>query len=262
VRLTARFNRLVVLFLLSWTVDAAAAGSFILTKSADTTTVTAVGQTINYTFHLTNNTATFFDAVVNDSQAPPAGQIGTGQICIIPMHPSTQAICTASYTVTAADLANCQIQDTATATGEFTIGSTTTIYATSNPSTVTVGVVTAPTITSAGGTTFFVGIAGSFTLTTTSCSPVTIAETGGLPAGVTWTDNGDGTATLSGKPGPGTAGQYPITIGANNGMGSTQTFTLRVAEPAVGAPALQRWMLLLLGALVATVAFVQWRRAR
>ena len=41
-----------------------------------------------------------------------------------------------------------------------------------------------------------------------------ITETGALPSGVTFTDNGDGTATLAGTPAAGTAGSYPITITA------------------------------------------------
>ena len=47
-----------------------------------------------------------------------------------------------------------------------------------------------------------------------------LSESGALPAGVTFTDNGDGTATLGGTPGAGTAGSYPITITASNGVGS------------------------------------------
>ena len=47
-------------------------------------------------------------------------------------------------------------------------------------------------------------------------------------------DNGDGTATLSGSPDPDTAGSYPVTLTAHNGVGSdaTQTFTLTVDDPS------------------------------
>jgi hypothetical protein len=44
-----------------------------------------------------------------------------------------------------------------------------------------------------------------------------------------FTDNGDGTATLSGTPAAGTIGTYPLTIMATNAAGSTvQSFTLTV----------------------------------
>ena len=51
---------------------------------------------------------------------------------------------------------------------------------------------------------------------------------------MTFTDNGDGTATLSGTPAAGTGGTYPITITATNGVSpdATQTFTLTVDQAA------------------------------
>ena len=47
------------------------------------------------------------------------------------------------------------------------------------------------------------------------------------PAGVTFVDNGNGTATLSGTPAAGTGGVYSITITAANGVSpdATQSFT-------------------------------------
>ena len=66
----------------------------------------------------------------------------------------------------------------------------------------------APQITSAASATFTPGIAGTFTVTATGTPVVTLTETGALPAGVTFVDNGDGTATLSGAPAPGTTADY------------------------------------------------------
>ena len=66
--------------------------------------------------------------------------------------------------------------------------------------TLTVNQATRPAITSATSTTFTVGTAGSFTVTTTGFPTPTLSETGALPSGVTFTDNGNGTATLSGTP--------------------------------------------------------------
>ena len=53
---------------------------------------------------------------------------------------------------------------------------------------------------------------------------------------MTFTDNGDGTATLAGTPAASSRGSYPITINATNGVSpdASQTFTLTVnAAPAI-----------------------------
>ena len=91
---------------------------------------------------------------------------------------------------------------------------------------------TAPTITSAASTTFTIGVAGSFTVTTTGVPTPTISDGGAtLPSGVTFTDNGDGTGTLSGTPAAATNGSYAITFTAANGNlpNAVQSFTLTVA---------------------------------
>jgi hypothetical protein len=91
-----------------------------------------------------------------------------------------------------------------------------------------------PTIASASSATFTVGQAGSFTVTTGPDYPTatTLTESGSLPSGVTFTDNGNGTATLAGTPAAGTVGHYTLTITAANGVApnATQTFTLNNAE--------------------------------
>lgn len=89
-------------------------------------------------------------------------------------------------------------------------------------------------ITSAAGTTFVVGSAGNFSVTTTGTPNPAISFTGTLPAGVTLT--GNGTATLSGTPAAGTGGTYPIAITASNGGSgnATQNFVLTVNQaPAI-----------------------------
>ena len=86
----------------------------------------------------------------------------------------------------------------------------------------------APTITSANNTTFVVGTPGSFTVTTSGFPLSSLSESGPLPSGVTFVDNGDGTATLAGTPDAGSGGVYSFTITATNGVApdATQTFTL------------------------------------
>src|SRR5205823_202678 len=93
----------------------------------------------------------------------------------------------------------------------------------------------APAITSAAATTFTVGTPGSFTVTTTGfpAAALSVPSTV-LPRCVTFTDNGDGTATLAGTPANLGAGPYTFgfTITASNGVGSdaTQPFTLTVDQ--------------------------------
>jgi VCBS repeat-containing protein len=95
----------------------------------------------------------------------------------------------------------------------------------------------APAITSANNVTFKVGVAGTFSVTTTGFpTAVALSETGSLPANVTFTDNGNGTATLAGTPAAATGGTYPIIITGNNGVtpNATQNFTLTVQQaPAI-----------------------------
>ena len=71
-------------------------------------------------------------------------------------------------------------------------------------------------------------------MTTTGFPTSALTETGALPTGVTFVDNGDGTATLAGTPAAGTGGTYPLTITAANGVvpDATQSFTLTVATQA------------------------------
>ena len=73
-------------------------------------------------------------------------------------------------------------------------------------------------------------------MTTTGFPIPALSETGALPTGVTFVDNGDGTATLAGTPAAGTGGTYALTITAANGVlpDATQTFTLTVDQaPAI-----------------------------
>ena len=87
--------------------------------------------------------------------------------------------------------------------------------------------------TSAATTTFTAGQANTFTVTTAGAPPGTaITHTGALPAGVTFADQGDGTATLAGTPEPDAAGAYPLTLTASNtiGLAATQAFTLTVSS--------------------------------
>jgi VCBS repeat-containing protein len=92
----------------------------------------------------------------------------------------------------------------------------------------------APSITSANNATF-ASATGSFTVTTAglpSGAAMVISESGALPAGIVFSDNHDGTATIHGSA-PHLGGIYPFTIRANNGIApnATQNFTLTLTEP-------------------------------
>ena len=67
--------------------------------------------------------------------------------------------------------------------------------------------------------TFSVGSAATFTISATGSPKPALTETGALPSGVTFTDNGNGTATLAGT--PTSAGGYNFTITASNGVAPT-----------------------------------------
>jgi hypothetical protein len=90
---------------------------------------------------------------------------------------------------------------------------------------------TPPSITSAVGTTFTAGVHGSFTVTTSGTPTPSLSATG-VPNGITFTDNGNGTATIAGT--LTVANSYPFTITAQNGVppNATQLFNLTVIANA------------------------------
>jgi hypothetical protein len=112
---------------------------------------------------------------------------------------------------------------------------------------LTIDVNTPPSFTNAATATFTVGtLATPFTITANNgfpATPVTITQSGfplkladnTTSSGLTFTDNGDGTATISGTPVTGTAGTYTVTLTANNGVtpNGMQTFTLNIDGPPV-----------------------------
>jgi PKD repeat protein len=85
----------------------------------------------------------------------------------------------------------------------------------------------APAITSAATAAATHGKPYAFTFTSIGYPAASVTHTGTV-AGLTYTNNGNGTATLTGT--PKTAGTYVLTITAKNAIGSTtQTFTLTVS---------------------------------
>jgi hypothetical protein len=89
--------------------------------------------------------------------------------------------------------------------------------------------VLAPMFRSDDNATFTAGAAGTFTVTATGFPTPTLSKVGALPAGVSFVDNGDGTATLAGTPAPNAGGTYNLTItAANSAATRVQNFVLNV----------------------------------
>ena len=88
----------------------------------------------------------------------------------------------------------------------------------------------APSITTLPSATMTVGSSSSYAIYASGSPTPKFSETGGLPSGVSFSDNHDGTATFSGTPASAGAGTYTISVTASNGVGkpSTQVFTLTV----------------------------------
>jgi hypothetical protein len=92
-------------------------------------------------------------------------------------------------------------------------------------------VVQPPAFVSRGSARFLVGQAGAFTITTTGFPAAALSAGGGpLPRGISFVDNHNGTATLSGRP---AAGTYLFALLATDAFGrqAAQTFTLSVVQP-------------------------------
>jgi hypothetical protein len=117
----------------------------------------------------------------------------------------------------------------ATATQEFTITVAAAAGAENN----------APSFTSTPGEAATAGTAYSYSITTADPDEAdtrTITSTAALPAWLTLTDNGDGTATLAGTPAAADVGSVPVALQVADAGGATaaQTFTITVAAASGG----------------------------
>jgi hypothetical protein len=98
---------------------------------------------------------------------------------------------------------------------------------------LTTPVPVAPKVTSLNAAKFKVGTAGTFNVKATGFPTPTLSIDEALPAGLTFTDHGDGTGALAGTPAAGTAGVYPVTVRASNSKGTaTQTLTININQLA------------------------------
>ena len=92
--------------------------------------------------------------------------------------------------------------------------------------------------TSSNNTAFVVGTPASFVVTTSYWPTPSLTLSGTLPNGITFTDNGNGTGTLSGTPALGANGTFHLTSTASDTVfpNVLQALTLTV-YPAGGSPA-------------------------
>ena len=158
-----------------------------IVKTANPTVVSAAGQTIGYSFLVTNTGTTALTSVtVTDTQTAPSLDSSLSAISC----PSTTLAagayetCTATYTVTAADIANGSVNDSATATGTPPSGAP----VSSSPSAASVDVVGLTVVKSS--TTADISTVGqqvpySFLVTntgTTALTSVTVTDTQTAPS--------------------------------------------------------------------------------
>ena len=94
-------------------------------KSSSTQDIQSVGQVVPYEFVVTNTGTTTLSAIsVNDTQSAPSLDTSLSSISCpsSTLAAGDHETCTADYTVTAADLANGSVADSATASGTPPVG--------------------------------------------------------------------------------------------------------------------------------------------
>ncbi len=224
----------------------------IATDLAGNTTTTTVHYTV------TPGAAATITATAGDGQAAKVGTTFTtalaATVADADANPVPAAVVT--WTVTSGSATFPGGQATATATtdangmataADLTAGPTggpVTVQASTpgvaDPATYQLTVQQPPAITSDDTVAFTEGRPGTFTITTTGYPIPAITATSAVPDGLTLTDNGDGTATITGTPAAGTAGSYRITIDVENGVTDptqTLTLTIRAADTTPRTPA-------------------------
>ncbi|MFJ5071158.1 LPXTG cell wall anchor domain-containing protein, partial [Kitasatospora sp. NPDC088556] len=170
------------------------APALTIVKSASPTTVSTVGQVVDYSFLVTNTgNVTLTNVTVNETAfsgtgTPPVITCPAGAASLAP---GASVTCTASYTVTQADLNAGSITDTATATGTPPTGppvtsppSSATVTATSNPALTIVKSVDATELTAVGQVlhySFLVTNTGNVTLTNVTVNETAFSGSGTAP---------------------------------------------------------------------------------
>ena len=218
----------------SVTIPATQGPAITLTKSATETSYDAVGQTIHYSYLVTNTGNVTLDPV---SVTDPMTNLSAISCPATSLAPSIAETCTATYSTTQGDLNAGSIHNTATASGTPPIGSP----VTSSPSSVTVPVArptfaihktaTPSIVTTVGQTiidTFVVTNTGNVTLTRVGVDDIQAAPAGPLTTGPTCISLASPSATCSGGLTTLTPGQVATFTG---------TYTVTQADLAAGSVA-------------------------
>ncbi|WP_435204999.1 DUF7507 domain-containing protein [Micromonospora sp. bgisy143] len=223
------------------------AAAVTVVKSSATTSITLVGQQVAYRYLVANTgEATLTNVAITDVPTPPSSKANLGPISCphTTLAPSQTTTCTATYTVTQADLEKHGIIGTATARATPQ-GTTTTV--TSPPSTLTIpepGLTAALTVTSSSTTTalntvgqkvpysFQVVNNGGLTLTgvnvtTVQAPPSSNADLGPIRCADTTLAPGEQTACTA---------TYTVTQADLNNNGVTATITAHGTGPGGGTP--------------------------
>jgi len=106
--------------------DASACVGLQVTKTPTPTTITGVGQTVTYSFTVSNISDVAVQGIVlTDVQRQPAGPLTAGPSCpLTALAAHTSMVCTGSYVSTQADVDHGRIDDTASAAGRTASGLT------------------------------------------------------------------------------------------------------------------------------------------
>ncbi|GGK67254.1 hypothetical protein Sme01_09740 [Sphaerisporangium melleum] len=163
-----------------------------LLKTADPSSVSAAGQTITYSYLVTNTgNSTLINVGAKDAAFSGSGTRPVISCPVTTLVPGQQTTCTGTYTTTQVDINAGSIKNTATASGT----SPSDRPVTSDPSAATVGTTPAPgvsllktagpaTVTSAGQTvayTYLVANTGNVTLTNVRARDTSFSGTGTRP---------------------------------------------------------------------------------
>jgi len=149
-------------------------GSLTVHKSSSTNSYSAVGNSITYAFLVTNTgSVTLGNITVHDNQAPPATQSNLSAVACpnASLAPQASETCTATYTVTQADLDAGSVSDSAVASGTPPSGA----VVTSSASTLTVPGAATPAVATGASSS---GSPTSSSGTAASAAPGSLAATG------------------------------------------------------------------------------------
>ncbi len=239
--------------------------SISVVKTADVPTVSVVGQVVTYSFLITNTgNVTLHDVDLTDAQVAPSLDSSLGPITCttgtngsITLAPQATDTCSATYTVTQADLTNGSIKDTATVTGQPPSGPPVTGVSSLSLTVTSVGVVKAAGPSGgvvAGSTTpivYTLTVTNTGTATTTAPIVVTDAAptgtslissspmclTGGPPAcTVAVSSSGTITWTIPAGVAPGASYTLTYSVTANSNAPNPVTNTATWSGPSCGPP--------------------------